>query len=226
VRDNTQLNMMSVLQRRLFSSSRAAFSHIGSSPIFITPEVKLDQVEMLIPNVIPKGTQKIILNNLLSISGPRGEINLQIPEFLTIDSSAETNLKVHITDAKNKIQKSLWGTYRSLINNAVIGVTDGHSSTLRFKGTGYRVMLEKDPRTGVEWVKMKVGRCNVEGLPIPEGITCETPSQTLLVLNGANKQKLNLFAARLRNMRPPEPYKGKGIYFNGETIKLKAKKVK
>lgn len=79
---------------------------------------------------------------------------------------------------------------------------------------------------GVKWVKMKVGRCNLEGLPIPEGITCSTPSQTLLVLEGADKQKLNLFAATLRNMRPPEPYKGKGIYFNGETIKLKAKKVK
>lgn len=214
------------MQRRLFSISRAVFSHIGSSPVFVTPEVQLSQVQMLIPTVIPKGTQKIVLNNLLSIQGPRGEINLQIPEFLSIDKSNPNVLKIQIEDAKNKIQKALWGTYRSLINNAVIGVTDGHSSTLRFKGTGYRVMLEKDPKTGLDWVKMKVGRCNVEGLPIPENITCEAPSQTLLVLNGPDKQKLNLFAARLRNMRPPEPYKGKGIYFNDETIKLKAKKVK
>lgn len=180
---------------------------------------------MLIPTVIPKGTEKIILNKLLSIKGPKGEINLKIPEFLKIDTSNNSNIKIEIEDEKNKIQKSLWGTFRSLINNAVIGVTDGHSSTLRFKGTGYRVMLEKDDK-GIDWVKMKVGRCNVEGLPIPENIICETPSQTLLVLSGPDKQKLNLFAARLRNMRPPEPYKGKGIYFNDETIKLKAKKVK
>jgi large subunit ribosomal protein L6 len=214
------------MQRRLFSTTRSVLSHIGSSPVFITPDVQLNQVQMLIPKVIPKGTEKIILNNLLSIKGPKGEINLQIPEFLNIDSSNSNSLKIQIQNSNNKIQKALWGTYRSLINNAIIGVTDGHSSTLRFKGTGYRVMLEKDSKTGIDWVKMKVGRCNVEGLPIPENITCETPSQTLLVLNGPDKQKLNLFAARLRNMRPPEPYKGKGIYFNDETIKLKAKKVK
>ncbi|KAG0690437.1 hypothetical protein C6P40_002930 [Pichia californica] len=214
------------MQRRLFHSSRQILSHIGSSPVFVTPDVKLSSMEMLIPKVIPKGSEKIILNSLLSIKGPKGEINLQIPEFLKIDSTSNTsNIKIEINNEKNKIQKSLWGTYRSLINNAVIGVTDGHSSTLRFKGTGYRVMIEKDDK-GINWVKMKVGRCNVEGLPIPENIICETPSQTLLVLSGPDKQKLNLFAARLRNMRPPEPYKGKGIYFNDETIKLKAKKVK
>ena len=214
------------MQRRLLHTTRQALSHIGSSPVFLTPDVKLSSVQMLVPTVIPKGTQKIVLNSLLSVVGPKGEINLQIPDFLKMDKANPAVLKVDIEDQKNKIQKSLWGTYRSLINNAVIGVTDGHSSTLRFKGTGYRVMLEKDAKTGQEWVKMKVGRCNVEGLPIPEHIVCETPSQTLLVLRGPDKQKLNLFAARLRNMRPPEPYKGKGIYFNDETIKLKAKKVK
>lgn len=218
--------MNQVVSKRLFSSSTFKLSHIGSSPVFVTPDIKLASHEMLIPTIIPKGPQKIVLNSLLSISGPKGEINLKLPEFLKVDSSNPANLKISVEDSKNKIQKALWGTYRSLINNAVIGVTDGHSTTLRFKGTGYRVMLEKDAKTGLDWVKMKVGRCNIEGLPIPPNITCETPSQTLLVLNGPDKQKLNLFAARLRNMRPPEPYKGKGIYFKDETIKLKAKKVK
>ena len=214
------------MQRRLLHTTRHTLSHIGSSPVFLTPDVKLSSVQMLVPTVIPKGTQKIVLNRLLSVAGPKGEINLQIPDFVKMDAGNPAVLKIEIEDEKNKVQKSMWGTYRSLINNAVVGVTDGHSSTLRFKGTGYRVMLEKDAKTGQEWVKMKVGRCNVEGLPIPEHIVCETPSQTLLVLRGPDKQKLNLFAARLRNMRPPEPYKGKGIYFNDETIKLKAKKVK
>lgn len=211
--------------RRLFSTTARVNSHIGSSPVFITPDVKLSSMSMLIPKIIPKGSQQIKLTSLLSITGPNGEINLPMPDFMKIDQTNPTALKIQIHDSKDKIQKSLWGTYRSLINNAVVGVTDGHSSTLRFKGTGYRVSLEKDAK-GQEWVKMKVGRCNVEGLPIPENIVCETPSQTLLVLKGPDKQKLNLFAARLRNMRPPEPYKGKGIYFNDETIKLKAKKVK
>lgn len=212
--------------KRLFSTCSVQRSHIGSTPVFLTSDVKLSTHKMLIPKVIPKGTEKISLNRLLSVNGPKGEINLQIPKFLNIDSSNSAFLKISVQDAKNKIQKALWGTFRSLINNAVVGVTDGHSTTLKFKGTGYRVMLEKDENTGLDWVKMKVGRCNVEGLPIPKHITCETPSQTLLVLRGPDKQKLNLFAARLRNMRPPEPYKGKGIYFKDETIKLKAKKVK
>lgn len=212
---------------RAFSTSRSVASHVGSSPVFLTPEVKLSTHKMLIPTIIPKGryANRIQMDSLVSINGPKGEINLKVPDFIKIEPSANS-LSVKIADETSRIQKSLWGTYRALINNAVVGVTDGHSTTLRFKGTGYRVMLEKDPKTKVDWVKMKVGRCNVEGLPIPKNITCETPSQTLLVLNGPDKQKLNLFAATLRNMRPPEPYKGKGIYFKNETIKLKAKKVK
>lgn len=208
---------------RSFSSAARVMSHIGSSSVFITPEVSTSSYKLLVPKTIPKGRQSIVLDRLVSIQGPKGELNLQLPEFIEL-TQTENKIDLTIKDQKNKIQKSLWGTYRAIINNAVIGVTEGHSSTLRFVGTGYRCMLEDVD--GKKWVKMKVGRCNLEGLPIPEGITCSTPSQTLLVLEGADKQKLNLFAATLRNMRPPEPYKGKGIYFNGETIKLKAKKVK
>lgn len=208
---------------RSFSNAARVMSHIGSSPVFITPEVSTSSYNLLVPKTIPKGRQTITLDRLVSFKGPKGELNLQVPEFIELHQT-ESKIDITIKDMKNKIQKSLWGTYRAIINNAVVGVTEGHSSTLRFVGTGYRCMLEEVD--GQKWVKMKVGRCNLEGLPIPKGITCSTPSQTLLVLEGADKQKLNLFAATLRNMRPPEPYKGKGIYFNGETIKLKAKKVK
>ncbi|GMM28524.1 mitochondrial 54S ribosomal protein YmL16 [Martiniozyma asiatica (nom. inval.)] len=209
--------------QRCFSTTRTTLSHIGSSPVFLSSEVKTSSIDLLIPKVIPKGAQKITFDRLFTIEGPKGEISLPIPEFISFNKN-ETTIDLNISQPKNKIQKSLWGTYRALINNAVVGVTEGHSSTLRFVGTGYRCMLEEI--NGQKWVKMKVGRCNLEGLPIPKGITCSTPSQTLLVLEGADKQKLNLFAASLRNMRPPEPYKGKGVYLNGETIKLKAKKVK
>lgn len=208
---------------RSFSSATRVMSHIGSSPVFITPEISTSSYKLLVPTTIPKGRQSIVLDRLVSIKGPKGELNIKVPEFVELNQT-ENTIDITIKDEKNKIQKSLWGTYRAIINNAVVGVTEGHSSTLRFVGTGYRCMLEDVD--GKKWVKMKVGRCNLEGLPIPDGITCSTPSQTLLVLEGADKQKLNLFAATLRNMRPPEPYKGKGIYFNGETIKLKAKKVK
>ncbi|ODV83761.1 hypothetical protein CANARDRAFT_214208 [[Candida] arabinofermentans NRRL YB-2248] len=208
---------------RLFSTSQAVQSHIGSAPVFLSPEVQIEINDLLIPKIIPKGSQSIKLNKLVTIKGPKGIMDLPIADFIGLEKD-ESKINVSIKNDKNRIQKQLWGTTRSLINNSVVGVTDGHSSTLRFQGTGYRAML--DEVDGVKWVRMKIGKCNLQCLPIPEGITVSAPTPTLLIFEGCNKQQINLFAARLRNMHPPEPYKGKGIYFNGETIKLKSKKVK
>ncbi|VEU22765.1 DEKNAAC103841 [Brettanomyces naardenensis] len=209
---------------RSFSCSTAALSHIGSNPVFVPPDVKIETNDFLIPKVIPKGRESISLSKLLTIRGPRGVVDIEVPEFLRLQER-ENHVIVGVDNPSVKIQKSLWGTMRALINNGVIGVTEGHMTVLRFKGTGYRVMLEKDDK-GTEWVKMKIGKCDLQGLPIPEGIKCSVPTTTLLVLEGCNKQQLNLFAGRLRNMHPPEPYKGKGIYMNGEDVRLKSKKVK
>ncbi|GMF05818.1 unnamed protein product [Ambrosiozyma monospora] len=208
---------------RLFSTTNALRSHIGSSPVFVSPDVKISIENLLKPKVIPKGARSIKFNKLLTIKGPKGILDLELPDFLKLHAE-EGKIAVNITNTTDKIQKALWGTMRALINNNVIGVTEGHSSTLRFQGTGYRVSIQEIE--GVKWVQMKIGKCNLQGLPIPEGITCSAPTQTLLILEGCDKQQLNLFAGRLRNFHPPEPYKGKGIYFNGETVKLKSKKVK
>lgn len=209
---------------RSFSTTAIVKSHIGSSPVFISNDVQLQEDTMLIPRVIPKGAKSIKLSRLLTVKGPKGVVNLELPDFVKIDRK-DTKINVNVANPGSKLQKSLWGTSRSLVNNAVVGVTEGHMSVLRFKGTGYRVLVKKED-DGKEWVKMKIGKCDMQGLPIPRGIKCSTPTSTLLVLEGCNKQSLNQFAGRLRNMHPPEPYKGKGIYMNGETIKLKARKVK
>jgi len=209
---------------RLFSTTAIAKSHIGSSPVFISNDVQLQEDIMLVPRVIPKGAQSIKLSRLLTVKGPKGAVNLEMPEFVKLDRE-DSKINVKVANPGNKIQKSLWGTSRALVNNAVVGVTEGHMSVLRFKGTGYRVLVKKE-EDGKEWVKMKIGKCDMQGLPIPTGIKCSTPTSTLLILEGCDKQSLNQFAGRLRNMHPPEPYKGKGIYMNGETIKLKARKVK
>ncbi|OUM54030.1 hypothetical protein BVG19_g3369 [[Candida] boidinii] len=208
---------------RKFSASSVVKSHVGSSPIFISPEVQVEINNVLIPKVIPKGKQSIQLTQLVTVSGPKGVLDLEVADFIKLNKH-DDKISVEILNSSNKIQKQLWGTYRSLINNNIVGVTEGHSSTLRLQGTGYRAMLETVD--DVKWVKMKVGKCVLQGLPIPEGVEVSVPTPTLLVLEGADKQQLNLFAGRLRNFHPPEPYKGKGVYMNGETIKLKAKKVK
>lgn len=192
--------------------------------MFVPEDVKIELNKFLIPRVIPKGRNSINLSKLLTITGPKGTVDIELPEFVSLQRS-NGRINVTVTKPANRIQHSLWGTSRSLVNNGVIGVTEGHLSVLRFKGTGYRVMLKKDD-SGAMWVKMKIGKCDLQGLPIPNGIKCSTPTTTLLILEGCDKQQLNEFAARLRNMHPPEPYKGKGIYMNGETIKLKARKVK
>lgn len=208
---------------RNFSTTIPALSHIGAEPVFVGSDVKIETNDLLFPTIIPKGRNSMKLDRMLTIKGPKGAVDVTLADFVHLNEK-DGHMFVTVDEPTARSQRSMWGTTRSLINNAVVGVTEGHSSMLRFKGTGYRVMLEKD-EDGVEWVKMKVGRCNLEGLPIPQGITCTVPSPTLLILEGADKQQLNLFAGKLRNMRPPEPYKGKGIYMNGETIKLKVRKV-
>ena len=129
---------------------------------------------------------------------------------------------ISVKDNESKLQKSMWGTVRSLVNNHIVGVTEGHMAILKFVGTGYGARLENDGK----FVNIKVGASIKQGLDVPEGITVKSPSLTSLIIEGSDKQQVLLFAAKLRDFHPPEPYKGKGIYVNGETIKLKAKKIK
>ncbi|KAG7821139.1 hypothetical protein KL942_000427 [Ogataea angusta] len=208
---------------RRFSSLRPVLSHIGSAPIVIPPQVEFEFMNLLVPKFVPKGAKSMRLDRVVTVKGPKGKIDLALPEFVQVQSSGG-RAAVTVKKPEDKLQKQLWGTMRALLNNGVVGVTEGHTSTLKLQGTGYRAMLEDVD--GVKWVKMKIGKCDLQGLPIPDGITVTAPTQTLLILEGCDKQQLNLFAASLRNMHPPERYKGKGVYLNGETIKLKDKKVK
>ncbi|KAH3665854.1 hypothetical protein OGAPHI_004042 [Ogataea philodendri] len=212
---------MSFLRR--FSTFRPVLSHVGSSPVSLAPQVEFEFMDLLVPKYVPKGAKSMKLNKLVTVKGPKGAVDIVLPSFVKLNKEGD-KVDVRVEQPQDKLQKQLWGTMRALLNNGVVGVTEGHTSTLKFQGTGYRAMLEEVD--GVKWVKMKIGKCDLQGLPVPEGITVTAPTQTLLILEGCDKQKLNLFAAKLRNMHPPERYKGKGIYLNGETIKLKDKKVK
>lgn len=209
--------------RRFLSSGRVLRSHVGSSPIYVGPEVKVSITPMQNKKTIRKGRSMFSIAQEVSVEGPKGSLKLEVPDFVSIskdDSSGK--LSVSVANTENKIQKSMWGTVRSLVNNHVIGVTEGHMAILKFVGTGYGARLENDGK----FVNVKVGASIKQGLDVPEGITVKSPSLTSLIIEGSDKQQVLLFAAKLRDFHPPEPYKGKGIYVNGETIKLKAKKVK
>lgn len=128
--------------------------------------------------------------------------------------------------------KSITGTVRAYLANHILGVSEGHAAILRLVGVGYRATVEKTATTvspqfeGQEFVSLKVGYSHPIELPIPKGVKASTPQPTRILLEGAEKEVVMQFAAEIREWRRPEPYKGKGIFVNGETIKLKAKKIK
>lgn len=118
------------------------------------------------------------------------------------------------------------------MQNYVLGVSEGHSAILRLVGVGFRATVEQTATTkqpeypGQKFVSLKVGYSHPIELGLPQGVKASTPQPTRILLEGADKEVVNQFAAEIRMWRKPEPYKGKGIFVNGETIKLKAKKIK
>lgn len=124
------------------------------------------------------------------------------------------------------------GTTRAYLYNHILGVSVGHAAILRLVGVGYRATVEKSAETqkpeypGQEFVSLKVGYGHPVELGIPLGMKASTPQPTRILLEGIEKEVVNQFAASIRSWRKPEPYKGKGIFVNGETIKLKPKKIK
>lgn len=214
---------MSFISTRFFSISCQLRSHIGSSPVYLAPETKYSVSALNVPKVIRKGNKSLKLSQSVRVEGPKGHLTMEMPDFVKLQAdSSGGKLNVSVFDTNDKIQRSMWGTMRSHISNHITGVSEGHLATLKFVGTGYRVQLEQDGK----FVSVKVGASVMQGLPVPEGIKVTSPVPTSLIIEGCNKQQVHLFAANLRRFHPPEPYKGKGIYVNNETIKLKDKKIK
>ena len=124
------------------------------------------------------------------------------------------------------------GTTRAYLNNHILGVSEGHTAILRMVGVGFRATIEPSAITkqpeypGQQFVSLKVGYSHPIEMPVPLGMKASVPQPTRILLEGPEKEVVNQFAAEIRQWRVPEPYKGKGIFVNGETIKLKAKKIK
>ncbi|KAF7196477.1 54S ribosomal protein L6, mitochondrial [Pseudocercospora fuligena] len=123
-------------------------------------------------------------------------------------------------------------TVRAYLQNHILGVSEGHAAILRLVGVGYRATVEKNAQTkqpeypGQEFVSLKVGYSHPIELGVPQGVKASVPQPTRILLEGCEKEVVMQFAAEIRAWRRPEPYKGKGIFVNDETIRLKAKKIK
>jgi large subunit ribosomal protein L6 len=211
-----------------------ALSNIGSSPIGVPEGVSvvikdkmIDEVTRLRMEVESKrrGKPKIFLTQEATITGPLGTVTVDVADFVKVDQSEAGKVKVTVQDPTKKHHRDMWGTTRSLINNGVLGVSEGHLCIVKFVGTGFRAVLEKKPEGG-EYLSLRVGFCVPQNIDIPEDIKVQVPVPHRLIIEGKDKQQIRLLAARIRALRPPEPYKGKGIFVDNETIKLKQRKIK
>ena len=168
------------------------------------------------PVEVPKGVDIALKGQTFSVKGPKGTLSLEIhPEIeVTVD---EGTVKVSRPSDQPR-HRALHGLVRALVANMVTGVTEGFSKTLEIVGVGYRA----DPSG--PGLKIQVGYSHPIEYPAPEGVTLECPNQTTIVVSGADKQKVGQAAAEIRSFRPPEPYKGKGIRYQGEHVRRKAGK--
>ncbi|KAK6536555.1 hypothetical protein TWF281_000781 [Arthrobotrys megalospora] len=224
---------LSSTPRRQFSTTPNLSSKVGSSPLIIPESVSLS----IYTPPPPRHATRTLPFRTVTIQGPLGQITTPIPHFVNIalttppkDSEIKSSKAIiTISDTTDKPQRQMWGTARALFANHILGVTEGHAALIRFVGVGYRAIVEEGRgrfNKGMPVVNLKLGYSHPIILTVPDGVTASAPVPTRLLLEGINKEVVNSFAAEIRRWRVPEPYKGKGIFVNDETIKMKAKKIK
>ena len=166
------------------------------------------------PISIPNGVDVTLgEGNLVTVKGPKGTLSQKLSEKMTI---ANDNGVITITRPNDeKENRALHGLTRTLLNNMVVGVTEGYKKELDVNGVGYRVAKEGKKLT------MNIGYSHPVVMEEIDGITIDVPSPNKSIINGIDKQKVGQFAAEVRGKRPPEPYKGKGIKYTDEVIRRK-----
>ncbi len=147
----------------------------------------------------------------VNIAGPLGVTSVPLKDYMKVNFANPNTLELTVQDGSEKLQRQMWGTTRTLISNAITGMTDGFSVPLYLVGVSYRVALEEDHRgtTDGKRLNLKLGYSHPIFVPIPSYIKAEVPSPTKIVLFCTDKHLLGLFAAKIREYRKPEPYKGK-----------------
>ncbi|WP_294475689.1 50S ribosomal protein L6 [uncultured Intestinimonas sp.] len=166
------------------------------------------------PIPVPAGVEiSIGESNLVTVKGPKGALTQQLSPSMTIRQEGAELLVTRPNDAKEN--RALHGLTRSLLHNMVVGVTDGFKKELDVNGVGYRVAKEGNK------LVMNLGYSHQVIMEEPEGIAIDVPNPNKIVISGSDKQKVGQFAAEVREKRPPEPYKGKGIKYTDEVIRRK-----
>lgn len=167
---------------------------------------------------VPDGVNAAIDGQLVSVKGPKGELSVVLVDDVEVRMS-DGGIKV-IPRGEGKRARSMWGLSRTLVANLVDGVTEGFEKSLEIIGVGYRAAIQGKN------LQLQLGLSHDVVYPIPDGIDVKCPSQTSIIVSGIDKQKVGQVAAEIRQFRPPEPYKGKGIRYVGEYVFRKEGKKK
>ncbi|NGX34501.1 MAG: 50S ribosomal protein L6 [Candidatus Anoxychlamydiales bacterium] len=170
-----------------------------------------------IPIELPKGVElKVSPEGIVTVKGPKGTLNLEMKKGILLEIK---DSKIHVSlDEKFKLTSAMYGLYRSLINNMVLGVSSGFKKELTLIGVGFRASIKENQ------IDLQVGYSHPTLVEIPKDLQVKINKSVEIVIEGADKQKVGQFAALVRSIRKPEPYKGKGIRYKDEYVRKKAGK--
>lgn len=169
------------------------------------------------PIPVPSGVDVAISGSQVTVKGPKGSLERDIPSSMIVRQDGETLVVERPDDARQS--RALHGLTRSLLNNMVVGVTQGYTKELEIVGVGYRATAK-----GPGGVQLALGFSHPVDITAPEGVTFEVPSPNRVVVQGIDKEQVGQVAADIRAWRKPEPYKGKGVRYVGEHVRRKAGK--
>ena len=169
------------------------------------------------PIKITKGVEVNFKERLLTVKGPKGELDIEVPVDITVRQDGEEILVERSDDERRN--RALHGLTRSLVNNMVVGVSEGFSKELQIVGVGYRAAAK-----GSNALELQLGFSHPVNVEAPAGITFDVPEPTRIIVSGIDKQVVGQVAADIRSYRKPEPYKGKGVRYLGEHVARKAGK--
>jgi large subunit ribosomal protein L6 len=173
-------------------------SRIGKKPVSVPPDVKVQ-----------------IADRTVSVEGPKGKLQFAFRPEVEVQFNSEQKAVLVARHNDDRLSRSLHGMTRAMVQNMVVGVTAGYEKRLEIVGVGYLAAVQGNI------LQLRVGYANELQVPIPEGIKVSVPDQQHIVIQGCDRQLLGQFAANVRGMRLPEPYKGKGIRYVGEQVRRK-----
>jgi large subunit ribosomal protein L6 len=171
-----------------------------------------------LPIPVPPGVKIAVSDHTVAVEGPKGKLEQRFPPQVAVQYDEPGKMVVVTRHGETRQHKAMHGLVRALVRNMVVGVTQGYERKLEVVGVGYLAAIQKNE------LQLRVGFANELHVPIPANLKVTCPDQTHILIQGADKQAVGQFAAEVRALRKPEPYKGKGIRYDGEQVRRKAGK--